>query len=124
MQKISFISNKNMATIIRQSYIDKIEKCITQPSRSLLLFSLNRKCGCRQSCNQQHFIHSFHKQHYLFKKTFFHNNSKFCILLCKNAHIRKYIDEHDALKKDVEKFQAQAVERAKDKLVAKGYNKH
>jgi hypothetical protein len=28
------------------------------------------------------------------------------------------------LKKDVEKFQAQAVERAKDKLVAKGYNKH
>ena len=31
--------------------------------------------------------------------------------------IRKYIDEHDALKKDVEKFQAQAVERAKDKLV-------
>ena len=26
MQKISFISNKNMATIIRQSYIDKIEK--------------------------------------------------------------------------------------------------
>jgi len=31
--------------------------------------------------------------------------------------IKKYIDEHDALKKDVEKFQAQAVERAKDKLV-------
>ena len=31
--------------------------------------------------------------------------------------IRKYIDEHDALKKDVEKFQAQAVERTKDKLV-------
>ena len=31
--------------------------------------------------------------------------------------IRKYIDEHEALKKDVEKFQAQAVERAKDKLV-------
>ena len=26
MQKISFISNKNMATIIRQSYIDKIER--------------------------------------------------------------------------------------------------
>ena len=26
MQKISFISNKNMTTIIRQSYIDKIEK--------------------------------------------------------------------------------------------------
>ena len=25
MQKISFISDKNMATIIRQSYIDKIE---------------------------------------------------------------------------------------------------
>lgn len=32
--------------------------------------------------------------------------------------IRKYIDEHDALKKDVEKFQAQAVERTKEKLVA------
>ena len=32
--------------------------------------------------------------------------------------IRKYIDEHDPLKKHVEKFQAQAVERAKDKLVA------
>lgn len=26
MQKISFISDKKMATIIRQSYIDKIEK--------------------------------------------------------------------------------------------------
>ncbi len=26
MQKISFISDKNMATIIRQSYIDKIER--------------------------------------------------------------------------------------------------
>lgn len=26
MQKILFISDKNMATIIRQSYIDKIEK--------------------------------------------------------------------------------------------------
>ena len=26
MQKISFIKDKNMATIIRQSYIDKIEK--------------------------------------------------------------------------------------------------
>ena len=26
MQKISFISNKNMTTIIRQAYIDKIEK--------------------------------------------------------------------------------------------------
>ena len=26
MQKFSFISDKNMATIIRQSYIDKIEK--------------------------------------------------------------------------------------------------
>ena len=37
--------------------------------------------------------------------------------MCKNANIRKYIDEHDALKKDVEKFLAQAVERAKDKLV-------
>ena len=46
--------------------------------------------------------------------------------MCKNANIRKYIDEHDELKNDVEKFQTQAVERAKDKLVAnsKGYNKH
>jgi SRSO17 transposase len=26
LQKISFINDKNMATIIRQSYIDKIEK--------------------------------------------------------------------------------------------------
>ena len=26
LQKVSFISDKNMATIIRQSYIDKIEK--------------------------------------------------------------------------------------------------
>ena len=26
MQKISFINDKNMATIIRQSYIDKIER--------------------------------------------------------------------------------------------------
>ena len=26
LQKISFISDKNMATIIRQSYIDKIER--------------------------------------------------------------------------------------------------
>ena len=26
MQKISFLSDKNMATIIRQSYIDKIER--------------------------------------------------------------------------------------------------
>ena len=32
--------------------------------------------------------------------------------------IKKYIDEHDSLKKDVEKFQAQAVERTKEKLVA------
>ena len=30
----------------------------------LLLFCLNRKCGCRQSSNQQHFIHSFHEHHY------------------------------------------------------------
>ena len=49
-------------------WINLIEKSITQPSRSLLLFCLNRKCGCRQSRNQQHFFHSFHKQHYLFKK--------------------------------------------------------
>ena len=32
--------------------------------------------------------------------------------------IEKYIEEHDSMKKGIEKFQAQAVERAKDKLVA------
>ena len=31
--------------------------------------------------------------------------------------IRKYIDEHDSLKKDVERFQAAAVERAKERLL-------
>ena len=33
--------------------------------------------------------------------------------------IKKYIDEHDAMKKDIEQFKAQAVERTKDKLVEK-----
>ncbi len=33
--------------------------------------------------------------------------------------IRKYIDEHDTMKKDIEHFKAQAVERAKDKLLEK-----
>ncbi len=33
--------------------------------------------------------------------------------------ISKYIDEHDAMKKDIEQFQAQAVERAKDSLIEK-----
>ncbi len=33
--------------------------------------------------------------------------------------IRKYIDEHDTMKKDIEHFKAQAVERAKDKLIEK-----
>ena len=33
------------------------------------------------------------------------------------AVIGKYIEEHDAMKKNIEQFQAQAVERAKDKLV-------
>ena len=33
------------------------------------------------------------------------------------AVIGKYIEEHDAVKKSIEQFQAQAVERAKDKLV-------
>ena len=33
--------------------------------------------------------------------------------------ISKYIDEHDAMKKDIEQFQAQAVERAKDGLIEK-----
>ncbi len=31
--------------------------------------------------------------------------------------VKKYIDEHDAMKKEIEQFQAQAVERMKDKLV-------
>lgn len=33
--------------------------------------------------------------------------------------IEKYIEEHDAMKKSIDKFQAEAVERAKDKLVEK-----
>ncbi len=33
--------------------------------------------------------------------------------------IKKYIDEHDSMKKDIEAFQAQAVERAKETLLAK-----
>lgn len=32
--------------------------------------------------------------------------------------IRKYIDEHDAMRKSIEKFNAEVVERAKDKLLA------
>jgi len=34
------------------------------------------------------------------------------------AVIQKYIEEHDSMKKEIEQFQAQAVERAKEKLVA------
>ena len=33
--------------------------------------------------------------------------------------IQKYIDEHDTMKKEIEQFQAQAVERAKDSLLQK-----
>ena len=33
--------------------------------------------------------------------------------------IRKYIDEHDSMKKEIEAFQAQAVERAKEQLLSK-----
>ncbi len=33
--------------------------------------------------------------------------------------IHKYIDEHDAMKKEIEGFQAQAVERLKDELISK-----
>lgn len=33
--------------------------------------------------------------------------------------IEKYIDEHDSMKKSIEQFQAEAVERAKDKLLSK-----
>lgn len=32
--------------------------------------------------------------------------------------IRKYIDEHDTMKKDIERYQAQGVERAKEQLIA------
>jgi alanyl-tRNA synthetase len=35
------------------------------------------------------------------------------------AVIGKYIDEHDSMKKEIEQFQAQAVERAKDNLIEK-----
>ena len=58
------IANTVAISIHIGRWINLIEKCITQPSRSLLLFCLNRKCGCRQSSNQQHFIHSFHEHHY------------------------------------------------------------
>ncbi len=34
--------------------------------------------------------------------------------------IGKYIEEHETMKKDIERFQAQAVERAKDSLIEKG----
>lgn len=33
--------------------------------------------------------------------------------------IRKYIDEHDSMRKDIESFQTQAVERAKDNLISR-----
>ena len=46
-------------------------------------------------------------------KSFF-NNAKDL-----EAVIRKYIEEHDAMKKDIESFQAQAVERAKEQLLSK-----
>ena len=36
MQKISFISDKNMATIIRQSYIDKIERYLGKETICLI----------------------------------------------------------------------------------------
>ena len=58
------IANTIAISIHIGRWINLIEKCITQPSRSLLLFCLSRKCGCRQSSNQQHFIHSFHEHHY------------------------------------------------------------
>ena len=36
-----------------------------------------------------------------------------------HAVIEKYIEEHDSMKKDIEHFQAQAVERAKESLISK-----
>ena len=36
--------------------------------------------------------------------------------------IRKYIDEHDAMKKEIEGFQAQAVERLKEELLSKTHD--
>ncbi len=38
MQKISFIKDKNMATIIRQSYIDKIERYLGKETIIVLTF--------------------------------------------------------------------------------------
>ncbi len=35
--------------------------------------------------------------------------------------IRKYIDEHDLMKKEIDRFQAQVVDRAKDELIAKAH---
>ena len=40
------------------------------------------------------------------------------------AVIAKYIDEHDTMKKSIEKFQAEAVERIKDKLLQNAQNKN
>ena len=40
------------------------------------------------------------------------------------AVIGKYIEEHDAMKKDIEHFRAEAVERTKEKLVAQAQNKN
>ena len=38
--------------------------------------------------------------------------------------IEKYIEEHDSMKKDIEHFRAEAVERAKDKLIAEATEKN
>ena len=38
LQKISFIKDKNMATIIRQSYIDKIERYLGKETIIVLTF--------------------------------------------------------------------------------------
>ena len=38
--------------------------------------------------------------------------------------IAKYIDEHDSMKKEIESFQAQAVERLKEQLLSKIQDKN
>ena len=51
MQKISFINDKNMATIIRQSYIDKIEKYLGKEI-IIVLVGQRREIG-RVSCRKK-----------------------------------------------------------------------
>lgn len=49
MQKISFINDKNMATIIRQSYIDKIEKYLGKE----IIIVLVGQTSCRKKLHDE-----------------------------------------------------------------------